>query len=112
MDEADLARFREALDAMRVELDAEDVREAETAGFVEYDKCAVGRLSQMDALQGKAMAKATKARRANVRRRIDAAFLRMAEEEFGYCSECGEEIALKRLDLDPTIATCIHCARG
>lgn len=111
MEETTLAQARAALEAMQGALDAEEAREAGDATFVEYDKCAVGRLSQMDALQGKAMAEATKARRANARKRIAAAFARMDAGEFGYCTECGEEIAPKRLELDPTIATCIHCAR-
>ena len=34
--------------------------------------------------------------------RLRAALARIDEGEFGYCEDCGEEIAPKRLDLDPT----------
>lgn len=97
---------------MRADLDAEDVLGAEGQKVVELDQNAVGRLSRMDALQGQAMAQATQARRAAMRKRIAAALARIDEGEFGYCTECGEEIAEKRLDLDPTLPTCISCARG
>jgi DnaK suppressor protein len=36
----------------------------------------------------------------------------MDEGEYGFCTECGEDIATKRLELDPTLPTCINCARG
>ena len=58
------------------------------------------------------MAKATQNRRAQMRARILAALERMQEDEFGYCMDCGDEIPLKRLDLDPTAALCVSCARG
>jgi len=112
MDDARLAGFRAQLKAMLMELDAEDARGAEGQKVVELDQCAVGRLSRMDALQGQAMAQATQARRDGLRKRIAAAFLRIEGDEFGYCSACGEEIAEKRLALDPTVLTCIDCARG
>jgi DnaK suppressor protein len=107
-----LERYRQKLDAMRAELDAEDALGAEGQKIVELDQLAVGRLSRMDALQGQAMARATQARRAVARKRIAAALVRIDEGEFGYCTECGEEIAEKRLDLDPTLPTCMSCARG
>ncbi|MEE8202312.1 MAG: TraR/DksA C4-type zinc finger protein [Alphaproteobacteria bacterium] len=34
----------------------------------------------------------------------------MAEGEYGDCVACGDEIAGKRLDLDPTTPVCIACA--
>ncbi len=76
------------------------------------DQSAVGRLSRMDALQAQAMAKATSTRRAQRRRRIAAALSRMDDGDFGYCTDCGEDIAPARLDLDPTVPSCIACARG
>lgn len=111
MDAKTVAQYRARLEAMAAELDAEDALGAEAQKVVELDQCAVGRLSRMDALQGQAMAKATQARRATSRQRIAAALARIEEEEFGYCAECGEEIAPRRLDLDPAVPTCISCAR-
>ena len=112
MDADTLAAYRARLEADLAALDAEDDLGADGQKTVELDQQSVGRLSRMDALQGQAMAKATQARRAASRTRIRAAFARMDEGEFGYCTECGEEIAPARLELDPTVPTCISCARG
>jgi DnaK suppressor protein len=30
--------------------------------------------------------------------------------EFGYCENCGEQIALGRLRIDPSAALCVRCA--
>jgi len=78
---------------------------------VELDQQSVGRLSRMDALQGQAMAAAIEARRTGRSKAIRAALLRMDEGEFGWCEECGEPIALKRLELDPIVTRCVSCAR-
>ncbi len=43
-------------------------------------------------------------------RRLAAA--RMDEGEYGACVTCGEDIAAKRLELDPAAAVCIACAGG
>ncbi|HBZ43116.1 MAG TPA: molecular chaperone DnaK [Maritimibacter sp.] len=112
MDEAKIAKYRQALDAQLADLDREDELGADGQDVVTLDQQSVGRLSRMDALQGQAMAKATAARRDAQRKRIAAAFARMEENEYGYCVDCGEEIAKKRLDLDPAVPTCISCARG
>lgn len=112
MDAETLGFFRTRLEEDLAALDAEDALGAEGQKTVELDQQSVGRLSRMDALQGQAMAKATQARRAASRTRIKAALARMDEGEFGYCIDCGEEIAPKRLELDPTVPTCITCARG
>ncbi len=94
----DLARLAEAHDADRA--------------TVELDQTRVGRLSRIDALQGQAMAQEVARRREVELRRIDAALKRIDAGEYGYCISCGEEIAVRRLELDPTAPTCINCARG
>ena len=112
MDATRVAEYRQRLEAELEALDAEDALGAAGQKTVELDQTSVGRLSRMDALQGQAMAKATSARRAARRQRIAAAFHRMDEGEFGYCTDCGEEIAPARVDLDPTVPNCIGCAAG
>jgi DnaK suppressor protein len=77
---------------------------------VELDQARVGRLSRMDALQGQAMAEATDRRRHQELERIDAALARLAEGDYGFCLECGEAIAEKRLAFDPAAPLCIACA--
>ena len=77
---------------------------------VELDQQSIGRLSRQDALQQQAMANAQEARRGAELRKIEAALQRIEEGEFGWCAECGEGIAVKRLDIDPTATHCAKCA--
>jgi DnaK suppressor protein len=112
MDTEKLKKYRKTLRALGAQIRA---AEAETSGErepVELDQQAVGRLSRMDALQVQAMAQETSRRRKMQLRRITAALARIGEGEFGYCLECGEEIAARRLELDPTAPLCIDCATG
>ena len=79
---------------------------------MELDQQAVGRLSRMDALQSQAMAQAQARRREGERARIRAALGRIAEGEYGYCTDCGDAVEPKRLAADPSIALCADCMRG
>ncbi|MDJ0627290.1 MAG: TraR/DksA family transcriptional regulator [Rhodobacter sp.] len=110
MDRDRQEHFRARLLAERAALDADDDLGREGRQTVVLDQQSVGRLNRMDALQRQAMAKATQARRGQARHRIDAALARLDEGDFGYCTECGEEIPHKRLELDPTLPTCVGCA--
>lgn len=94
------------------QLAREEASNADSRDTVELQQDSVGRLSRMDALQQQAMAKAQERRRAAERRRIAAALERIDEGEWGYCVNCGEEIAERRLRNDPSVATCINCASG
>lgn len=107
-----IAAFKQQLEAALAALEDEDTLGREGQQTVTLDQQSVGRLSRMDALQQQAMARATQARRSQSRARILAALRRIEEGEFGYCSECGEEIAGKRLELDPATPTCVNCAAG
>ena len=42
--------------------------------------------------------------------RIRAALKRMDEDEYGFCTKCGEEISQVRLDLLPWTPFCRRCA--
>lgn len=108
----ELAAFRSRLVIAAQELANEDDLGKPAQARVRLDQQSVGRLSRMDAMQQQAMAQATGRRRQAGQARIAAALQRMAEGEYGYCVECGEEIARARLDLDPAIPTCLSCARG
>ena len=100
------------LHARLKDLDAEDAAGQQGQQTVELDQQAVGRLSRMDALQSQAMAQAQARRRAAERQKIHAALTRIEEGEYGYCTDCGEDIEPKRLDADPAIALCLDCLRG
>ncbi len=78
--------------------------------IVELDQTMMGRLSRMDALQGQAMTKANKSRVLTEIQKIDYALDRLLNNEFGYCSQCDEEINSKRLEINPTTIFCIKCA--
>ena len=110
MNERLQAEFRKQLQELLQELDSQDVLGREAQETVTLDQQSVGRLSRMDALQQQAMAKATQQRRSQLKQRAMAALSRMEEGEFGYCSACGEEIPPKRLQLDPTVVSCVSCA--
>ena len=107
---ADTAKFRALLEARRGELTGLLWSAAESSAPVELDQQVQGRLSRMDALQGQEMAKATAERRKLEMAQIDAALKRIDEDEYGFCVACGEEIAEKRLELNPAIARCVDCA--
>jgi len=77
---------------------------------VELDQSSVGRLSRMDALQQQAMAEAEARRRTSDLVRIEAALNRMEQDEYGWCAQCGEPIAYKRLEIDPAAHLCVECA--
>jgi DnaK suppressor protein len=77
---------------------------------VELDQTRVGRLSRMDALQAQAMSKESGRRRRQKLMQIEAALRRLEDNEYGFCQECGDEIAPARLSVDPTITLCIRCA--
>lgn len=79
---------------------------------VELDQSKIGRLSRMDAMQVQAMSSAVEQRRKFELKRIDAALDRIAENEYGFCLQCGENIELERLELDPATPKCMACAKA
>lgn len=108
----DTEYWRDKLHSLKGELEALDNESAESRDTVELDQTKVGRLSRMDALQGQAMNQAVAARRKQAQQRIEAALTRLEEGEFGYCLVCGDEIPVKRLELDPAIVTCHGCSKA
>jgi DnaK suppressor protein len=42
-------------------------------------------------------------------RRIDGALIRLKEGTFGKCVDCGQNIALARLNAEPTATRCVNC---
>lgn len=107
-----LKDFRRALLSARAELQAAEDASSEDRAPVTLDQQAVGRLSRMDAIQVQAMALEASRRRGAELRRIAAALARMDAGEYGYCVECGDEIAARRIMLDPAAPLCIGCASG
>ncbi len=110
--ESDPAAVKERLLARLSELAGHGEDSQEDRQAVTLDQQSVGRLSRMDAMQRQAMAQATERRRGDEKRRIEATLARIEEGEYGFCTECGEEIAPGRLEADPTVPLCLSCARG
>lgn len=94
----------------KAELDELSQNASEERAAVKLDQQSVGRLSRMDALQGQAMAQATERQRQAELTRIELALRAISEDEYGYCENCGEEIAAKRLEIDPAALQCVACA--
>lgn len=107
----DLDRFKQLLfEQRRALLDIADYGE-QAAATVELDQTRVGRVSRMDALQMQAMSQEAARRRQTALQAIDRALGRIESGDFGYCEDCGEEIAAGRLEIDPAGPLCVDCAR-
>jgi len=109
-DDKTLQDFKDRLLEMQAELLVIEASGDEAAKTVELDQSRVGRLSRMDALQGQAMSLEVKRRRTLGLQKIAGALLRLQQGRYGDCVKCGEEIASKRLQLDPATPLCISCA--
>lgn len=108
--ELNMAAIQRKLLVLREELQAESASSESSRETVTLDQTSVGRLSRMDAMQGQAMAKAEEERRQRRLKLISAALMRIDNQEFGECIECGEWISAKRVEWDPLVLKCIDCA--
>ncbi len=106
----DFERYRSMLERLHDELAAIDETGQAAAETVMLDQTRVGRLSRMDAMQAQAMSQEANRRRALYVRQIREALARIDSGEYGDCTECGERIDGRRLDLDPAASMCIACA--
>ncbi|WP_424981655.1 TraR/DksA family transcriptional regulator [Maritalea sp. S77] len=108
----EIAHFKEVLLAKQQELQAIDAISEDARKAVELDQQSVGRLSRMDAMQGQAMAQAQNRQRRRELTRIEMALTRLQNGDYGYCDNCGDPIAKRRLEVDPAAGFCIRCAEG
>ena len=106
-----LDRFRSRLEAELADIDRPGEENIAWGAPVELDQQSVGRVSLMDALQMQSISQAVRRRQAARRIAVEQALNRMNEREFGHCIECGEPIPRGRLDVDPTFAACVRCAK-
>ena len=104
------ATIRQRLEKERAELLALSEAAADERRPVALDQQSVGRVSRMDAMQVQAMAQSVEARRRARLPLIEAALRRLDAGDYGYCTDCGEQIPARRLAIDPTIARCVDCA--
>ena len=107
--EPKLTKYKKLIEMQLEELTADNELGQSAQKTVELDQQSVGRLSRMDALQSQAMAQAQQRRRDVLKGSLQAALQRLKEEEFGYCLECGDEIAEARLLANPAVLKCMSC---
>ena len=106
----DIVKFKQLL--LQQQKDLMEVLESgkSAAGTVKLDQSSVGRLSRMDALQSQAMLQEAARRREQSLRDIDEALKKIELGDYGFCEECGKEIADKRLQFNPTVRYCVDCS--
>lgn len=105
-----IASFKKQLLQLRGVLELATHQTETDRAPVALDQQSVGRLSRMDAMQVQAMSQAQQRKRETDLRNIVGALSRIEDGEFGYCTSCGEQIALKRLQVEPSVRLCIACA--
>ncbi|MCP5540490.1 MAG: TraR/DksA family transcriptional regulator [Akkermansiaceae bacterium] len=71
----------------------------------------IGRLSRLDSMQMREVAREAQRRREERLRLLEAARDRLDEGEYGFCERCGGEIGWERLDAQPEAVRCGICAR-
>ena len=111
MDSKMLAKLTAQIIAERAELLALSKVSKEARAPVELDQQSVGRLSRMDAMQQQSMDLAREERRQHRLAILMAALGRIDDNDYGYCLTCGEEIAPKRMEIDPAVTLCFTCQK-
>jgi len=111
-DSPDIEHFRARLLELREQIASLNEVRDESSATVTLDQSRVGRLSRMDAMQQQAMARSSRERAQQELKRIAAALRRCDDGSYGYCLECDEPIARKRLEIDPAAPYCIQCAEA
>lgn len=109
MEQERLDEFLQQLCQMREEILSRREVSREAAGTVTLDQTSVGRLSRMDAMQSQQMAIEVQRRKEQMLTRIEGAIRRIDSGDYGECFQCGEDISLARLRIDPTVTRCIGC---
>lgn len=107
LEEIDEFKQRIATELEEVERALEDG--ATGRATVALDQTSVGRLSRMDAMQQQAMASGVKDRLLRQKSRLQAAAIRMANNHFGNCCDCGGAIPVERLRADVATPFCAYC---
>ena len=103
------AELRQDLQALQRDLRRTMADEQGRSDTVRLDQ-PIGRLSRMDAMQQQEMAKAER-RRAEMRLdRVAVALERIADDEYGWCSDCEEPIGYRRLKARPDSFFCLVCS--
>jgi DnaK suppressor protein len=106
-----LAQLKAQLLELRTSLEQDLERSSESARPVDLEE-PIGRISRVDALQQQSMAVAQRERVRNRLQAVIAALGRIGSGTYGECLRCGDEIAIRRLQIHPETALCLDCQRG
>lgn len=110
VDPIDLELAQQRLEQKRKELTGLSHLSASARDVVVLDQQSVGRLSRMNAMQQQAIAEAQERTRKIDLERVEQAFRRIRDGDYGYCCVCDEIIPDGRLAIDPMAERCVHCA--
>ncbi|ADW18120.1 transcriptional regulator, TraR/DksA family [Desulfobulbus propionicus DSM 2032] len=107
MDEKELQRFKEQLEAMKAEINT-DVEQtltemtSQTGNIPDPNDRATMESDRSFELR-------IRGRERKLMDKVDEALARIEEGTYGICAGCGEEIAIKRLQARPVAKFCIDC---
>lgn len=71
---------------------------------------AIGRVSRMDAINNRSVNEAALRQVERELAALEKALLRMRDEKYGKCMQCGQDIPTGRLMLMPGAIRCVRCA--
>ena len=71
---------------------------------------AIGRVSRMDAINNRSVNEAALRQLERELAALEKALLRMRDEKYGKCMQCGQDIPTGRLMLMPGATRCVRCA--
>ena len=104
-----LAAIRKRLLQLEKNLSQQMEINRDAASIVALDQTSVGRVSRMGAIQQQSIALST-LRTTHLRlKRVQDALQALADNEYGFCEQCNELIAFKRLLARPEANLCINC---
>ncbi|MDE0839756.1 MAG: TraR/DksA family transcriptional regulator [Kiritimatiellae bacterium] len=109
MDAEKRDRYTAMLTALRETLESEIERSRRETAPVQVDGT-MGRVSRGDAMQAQQMALEAKRQRELRLQRIQSAFQRIEQGNFGQCPRCGNNISEARLEAFPDAVMCVSCA--
>ena len=110
MTDDELNRFKILLVEQRDDLMASQQLGQSATETVVLDQSSVGRVSRIDAMQSQSMAIETTRLRQQHLRQVITALALIESGDYGFCTECDNEIDTKRLEIDPAATQCVPCA--
>ncbi len=104
-----LKQLMNLLNKQKQQLNQQLENSSESSQPVTLDQQSVGRVSRIDAIQQQQMAKANRQQDTLVLKAINASLIRVGNDEYGDCLECGEPIGFARLQVQPHAGLCLDC---